>query len=100
MRVFLLVSVLGDLRSENVIRRLPRRRRRRKFLRETARAWQWIEQKFLRLFHPQTVVFAGAAPGHHGVRLDERPLFCGDRALRRVCVVCTFEDSREYIGSI
>lgn len=35
--------------------------RRREFLQVPARACQWIEQKLLRLFHPQTFVIARPA---------------------------------------
>ena len=48
----------------------PDGRRRREFLEVAARASQRIEQEFLRLFHPQTFVFAGAATRHEGVRAD------------------------------
>ena len=42
----------------------------RKSLQVAARACHWIEQEFLRLFQPQTFVFAGVTTRHQGVHLD------------------------------
>jgi hypothetical protein len=45
-------------------------RRCRKVLQVAARAYHWIEQEFLRLFHPQTFVLAGPAARHQGIHLN------------------------------
>ena len=45
-------------------------RRCRKFLQVAARAYHWIEQELLRLFHPQTFVLAGPATRHQGIHLN------------------------------